>query len=254
MAVVERGCEMVARGTFDDSIRAELRGRGNVNRGDAQQEARDRAARSANVRSGKNPNPRTSTAYKPTAPKSPRKSKGGGGGGGSRKGTPTPRNRPGDAPSGLPGEAPIPGQRPGGDLPVADAPGMEPLIMSLLLQRLIAQKGAGGAGPDMPPQDFEPMYKNDVPSKSVQLTRVPNDVDMPQLGAPRDTGGLSYDPQLALPPPSAAAAETPDNFAVNRFFDQGEIAHMQDAMPGIRNSPGWGIPKMPLGPFKRVIP
>lgn len=242
---------MVSRGTFDEEIRQQLRGRGNVNRGDAQQEARDRAARKLNVRSGKNPNPRTSTAYKPDQPKAARKKSKGGGG---RKGVPIPGQRPSPMNPNTPDRTKDDPLTPGATMPTVDGPGMEPLIMSLLLQRMIAQKNAGGAGPDMPPQEFDPMYKSQVLPNEVQLQRVPNGPeDLPQLGPPRDAGALSYSPQLALPPPSAAP-EAPDNFAVNRFFDQGEIKAMQDAMPGISKMPGMGTSKMPIGPFKRVIP
>jgi hypothetical protein len=245
---------MVARGTFDDSIRSELRGRGNVNRGDAQQEARDRAARKANVKSGKNPNPRTSTAMK-TEPDRPAKSKSKGGGGGGRKNVPTPRDRPSPMHPNSPDRTKDDPLTASPNVPAAEGPGIEGLITSLLLQRLIAQRGVGGAN-ELPPGESGirlPSMEGMQPPTEVPLQRVPNDVGGNLLNKPGDQRLLEYNPADVPPPADTSmrgAPDAPDNFAMDRFFNEGEIKHMQDVTPGIERMPGAGTRRMPLGPHK----
>lgn len=209
---------MVSRGQFDELIRQEMRGVKSQHGDDQQQQARDRVATRLNVRSGKNPNPRTSTAYKPTEDR-PRKSKSGGGGGkrksggggGGSKGVPIPTPRPqgtnpwDDMNKYSPDAAPEATQ---------DPQSLWPLLLSLAAQRFAAGFGPRSDlnGPRAP--NRVPDMANSGPlqaaDEAVRLERDPTGGDpairdlLTQQAAP---GQLEGPPPQTLLGPAGASPE-----------------------------------------------
>lgn len=216
----------MVKGNFDQLIKQETQH--SLRNQDGGENARDRAARRMNVQSGKNPNPYTSTAYKPDRPAAAAKSKSSSGG----KRIPTPSPRPSGGGTPLPNVAPIPTANPNGPaaLPQVSPPSPMSYLLPLLIGSIAARKGMNGvaAGTGVPGSDTNVAAPGEefprgpwsppgglangveVPTQSVTSTNVPAD-------------------------PSALSADN-----VGRFFNEGEIADMQSKMKGVLGSPGWG--------------
>jgi len=138
---------MVSRGNFDQLIKQEQkRTVGSQRNADGGENARDRVARRLNVQSGKNPNPRTSTAYKPDSGASAvqTRSKLKSTGGKSDGGRSSPRSRD---PS-LPASAPVPTASPGQEaLPTVQPTDPLMQLLPLVIGSMLARKGlSAGAG------------------------------------------------------------------------------------------------------------
>lgn len=234
----------MARGSFDDVIREETRmsSRGD----DAGQSSRDRAARRMNVRSGKNPNPRTSTAYKEDKPKqSVKKSKGK---------APAKKRSPVDESIDDTLDVPVLTPRPDTAAPADDSSGI-PWWMALIpgyrrpgptapIDPNAPPGGGGGGGGPMSPVPSVPPGGDALPAPLV----VPPPIDprrmQPNAMVPVDPSGQSVQlgrvPNeyggLALPAPSG---NTPEDAIIQRLLEQSGGA-------------GGGLPQLALPPPNQV--
>lgn len=227
----------MAQGTFDEILRQESR---RITSRGGGESARDRAARRYNVLTGRNPNPRTSTAYKEEKPAAKAKSTAKGGKGDGRQKS-KPSKDDGDRIS-LPENAPTPTPNPNAP-GTAPAGGDNPLwwLIPMILAGAGSRYGRSMMGPTGTGEPFAPRGPAPTP---VETAPTPSKSPL-ALAAPSGTLALPYYPgegqaSLALPPPSP-------NDDLGRFMDESEIA-------GIKQRMYPNIPAEQPGTYKDLAP